>query len=289
MESPETGDEDANPHPAPVIKFMLSLGLLLLLASCRQETKRSVPPAKTKPDTATARERVPDSIVKTPVEKKKIYLTFDDGPNKGTLNVYTAIREEQVPASFFIVGLHVDDTQEQHRVWEQLKADTTIELCNHSYTHARNRYASFYKNPAGVVEDFERNQTRLGFGNRIARMPGRNAWRMGQVRHTDITESRKAIDSVNQAGFDILGWDIEWTFDHTSLAPDADTALLMRRIQNMLESGHTQTPGHLVLLAHDQSFRRDSAVVMLKEFIGRLKTNPDYELVLASKYPSAKK
>jgi peptidoglycan/xylan/chitin deacetylase (PgdA/CDA1 family) len=40
-------------------------------------------------------------------KKKKLYLTFDDGPNKGTKNVIDIIKDEDVPVSFFIVGEHV--------------------------------------------------------------------------------------------------------------------------------------------------------------------------------------
>lgn len=136
-----------------------------------------------------------------------------------------------------------------------------------------------------MINDFNQSKELLGFSNIVARMPGRNAWRIDSIDHTDIMESKAAIDSLYAAGYAIMGWDIEWTFDHKTLAPDADTALLLRRIYNMLEANNTKIPGHLVLLAHDQAYQQPAYVENLRYVIQQLKNNPEYELLLASKYP----
>lgn len=222
------------------------------------------------------------------VRKKKIYLTFDDGPNKGTRNVLQVIKDEEVPASFFTVAIHSLDTRQQAETWQLLKADTAIALCNHSYSHARNRYTSYYAHPDSVVADFRKAQAIMGYTNTVARMPGRNAWRIDTINHTDIVESKAAIDSLFNAGFSILGWDIEWTFDHKTLEPDPDTAMLLRRIYNLLDARKTKTPGHLVLLAHDQAFQKDEYVEQLRYVIQQLKNNPEYELLLATYYPGVR-
>jgi peptidoglycan-N-acetylglucosamine deacetylase len=266
--------------------------LLIVVAACenRKWQKPEYPVTVIDSTVIKQREKLQqDSLQQASITKKKIYLTFDDGPNKGTRNVLTAIKEENIPVSFFIVGEHVFDSPEQQATWEMLKADTAIELCNHSYSHAHNRYTVFYKNPKGVIEDFNHSQEQLHFTNNIVRMPGRNAWRIDTIDHTDINESRAAIDSLHAAGFNILGWDIEWMFDHKTLAPDTAIDLMLRRIKNMLEANKTKTPGHLVLLAHDQSFKSEEAVQLLHLVLQSLKNNPEYELVLAGKYPGIRK
>lgn len=264
--------------------------LLIVLNACTERNPRKPLPS-TGPDStylkAQKKKRI-DSIAALSRNKKKIYLTFDDGPNRGTRNVLEVIRTEQVPASFFVVGQHTLDTRQQKETWEMLKADDSIELCNHSYSHAHNKYTAFYEKPAGVISDFNQSKILLGFKNNIARMPGRNAWRIDTIDHTDIAESKAAIDSLHTAGYAIMGWDIEWTFDHKSLAPDADTALLLRRIYNMLEANKTKTPGHLVLLAHDQAYQKEEYVEELRYVIRQLKNNPEYLLVLASEYPGVR-
>src|SRR5438067_1675177 len=69
-------------------------------------------------------------------KKKKLYLTFDDGPNRGTKNVFTIVKNNDVPVTFFIVGEHVFASIGQTRMWDSLKMAQHIELSNHSYCHA---------------------------------------------------------------------------------------------------------------------------------------------------------
>ena len=264
--------------------------LLLVFSACtnKSATKPTPAPAPDSNYVKAQEQKKADSIAALSRKRKKIYLTFDDGPNKGTRNVLEVIRSEQVAASFFVVGQHTLDTRQQKETWEMLKADDSIELCNHSFSHARNKYTSFYEDASGVINDFNQSKNLLGISNNIARMPGRNAWRIDTIDHTDIAESKPAIDSLHAAGYAIMGWDIEWTFDHKTLAPDADTALLLRRIYNMLDANKTKTPGHLVLLAHDQAYQKEEYVEELRYVIRTLKNNPEYQLVLASEYPGCR-
>ena len=286
----ETASAD-EPEPKQTSSFFRLLPvtcIIIILSACenRKWQKPEYPVAVV--DSAAIQQQEKqrqDSLQKISIARKKIYITFDDGPNKGTRNVLQAVKEENIPASFFIVGEHVFDSPKQTQTWELLKVDSTIELCNHSYTHAHNRYTSFYNKPSGVVADFQRSQQALQFSNNIARMPGRNAWRIDTIDHTDIYESSAAIDSLHAAGFSIMGWDIEWMFDHKTLAPDTAIDLMLRRIDNLLLAEKTKTPGHLVLLAHDQAFQTEEAVQLLHLVLQSLKNNPEYELVLASKYP----
>ncbi|MCX6317234.1 MAG: polysaccharide deacetylase family protein [Bacteroidetes bacterium] len=282
----DEGEPANNNHS--YFRILVFCTCIAFLFSCKQPKKELPPAPPPGPDTLVIEKKpaaTTDTIAKKPMGKKKIYLTFDDGPNKGTRNVLQVSKEENVPISFFIVGKHVFDSPEQKATWELLKADTSIVMCNHSYTHAGGQYTRFYSNPAGVVADIRSCQEKLAFPNYVVRMPGRNAWRIADIRVTDIKESRAAIDSVYQAGFDVMGWDIEWSFDHKTLSPDTATGILLRRIRNMLDAGTTKTPGHLVLLAHDQAFQKTNDISMLVSFLRELKSNEDYEFILAGKYP----
>lgn len=292
MEIPSSTDDG---EPAQSIRFRIDIfflsALLLLAASCTQKQKETKE-EKTVPDSTIIKQqqkRVADSLAKLVIQKKKIYLTFDDGPNDGTMNVLNAVKEDSIPVSFFVVGKHVFDSPQQSATWKELQADSAIELCNHSYTHALNHYSKYYQHPGAVVKDIERNQDSLDFDSRVVRMPGRNAWRIDLINRTDIKESKVAIDAVHNAGFAVMGWDVEWMFDHKTLSLITDTELLLRRIENMLEAEKTKTPGHLVLLAHDQAFQTHESVVQLHYLFQHLKNNPEYELVLAGNYPGVKK
>jgi peptidoglycan/xylan/chitin deacetylase (PgdA/CDA1 family) len=221
-------------------------------------------------------------------KKKKIYLTFDDGPNKGTRKVLRIAQQEQVPVTFFIIGEHVFASTSQHATWDSLKMTDSIELCNHSYTHAHNHYERFYQKPDSVVKDFRRCNDSLQLGNAIVRTPGRNIWRVDTLTFTDLKKSTAAADSLQQAGFTIMGWDLEWHYDHKTFTLKNRSEFLLEEIDSMFAHNKTRLPENLVLLAHDQVYDDSDDSCELHELIKRLKSREEYELVLASRYPGVK-
>jgi peptidoglycan-N-acetylglucosamine deacetylase len=265
--------------------------LLTLIASCNQASAEKKRKQAIQDSIAyqQLQQHIEDSIEKADATKKKIYLTFDDGPNDGTLNVFHAAKEEGVAVSFFIVGSHVFSSAGQTAIWQQLNDYKSYELCNHSYYHAKGQYQFFYSNPAGVVKDIKLNQEKVGFNNAVVRMPGRNAWRIDSLNFTDIKASKVAIDSVHKAGFAIMGWDVEWGYSPKTYELKEGAEQIMFEIKMMLDEGKTQTPGHLVVLAHDQEFRSKESIEQLHLLFKLIKENPEYKLVLPGKYPGVKK
>ena len=234
-------------------------------------------------------------VVKKPVpvvkekpkkKKKKIYLTFDDGPNKGTRNVLDIVQQEDIPVTFFIVGEHVFASVGQTQVWDSLKMAKNIELCNHSYTHAlHNKFEKFYEKPDTVVKDMLKTKEKLLPGNDIVRTPGRNSWRIDSLHFTDIKKSKTAIDSLQKAGFVVFGWDLEWHYDHKTLALKNTADELLNQIDSLFNHDKTKTKDNMVILAHDQVYQKSSDSSQLREFIQKLKKKDEYELALASSYP----
>ena len=223
-------------------------------------------------------------------KKKKIYLTFDDGPNKGTQNVLDILQQENVPATFFIVGEHVFGSRAQAETWSSLQSAKNIELCNHSYSHAlHNRYAKFYKNPEEVVKDVERTKEKLLPDDEIVRTPGRNSWRIDSMHFTDNKKSKAAIDSLQKAGFIVVGWDLEWRFDPKRLIVRSTADQLLAEVDSVFNNGKTRTPDNLVLLAHDQAYRTKDDSLQLREFVQKLKQKNEYELSLVNSYPGITK
>jgi peptidoglycan-N-acetylglucosamine deacetylase len=223
-------------------------------------------------------------------KKKKIYLTFDDGPNKGTKNVLDIVQQEEVPVTFFIVGEHVFASMGQTQVWDSLKMAKNIELCNHSYTHAlHNKYEKFYEQPDTVVKDMQKTKDKLLPDNDIVRTPGRNSWRIDSLHFTDIKKSKTAIDSLQSAGFVVFGWDLEWHYDHKTLALKNTADELLNQIDSLFSRDKTKTKDNMVILAHDQVYHKSNDSLQLRELIQKLKKKDDYELALASSYPGIMK
>lgn len=266
---------------------------LFIVLSCStfqtQEEKIQQPLPVEKNSKAGAKTETPvaKKQAKPVKKKKKIYLTFDDGPNKGTPTVLNIIQQEQVPVSFFVVGSHAVGSKEQENTFTLLKASPNAELCNHSYSHANNRYEKFYSNADSVVADFKKAQQILQLQNNISRCPGRNAWRMDSISVTDIKKSKAAIDSLYKNGFSVIGWDVEWNFDHKTMKPVQSPEKMVAEIDSAFSKNKMRHTDNIVLLAHDQVYRKADDSAALHRFIKLLKTRDDYELDVVSNYPGA--
>ncbi len=269
--------------------FSLVLALMIFLICCNSSGSGN----NHKDSLALKKDSIlhppPDTPFHHDPNKKVIYLTFDDGPNEGTSFVYKAVKEEKVPATFFIVGSMVLSTPRPPDIWNQMMADHTIALCNHSYNHANGRYKLYYSNPAGVVKDIQHNNDALHFNHAVVRMPGRNAWRIGKIDFTDLKASKPAIDSVHKAGFSVMGWDAEWDYNLHSFVLKDDGEAMLRQIDELANGGNTRTPGHVVLLMHDLAFRTQASIAQLHILMKGLKENPQYELSLVPYYPGVRK
>jgi hypothetical protein len=174
-------------------------------------------------------------------------------------------------------------------MWDSLQAASNIALCNHSYSHAGNHYLVYYQHPADVVTDFERTKDSLHLSNNIARTPGRNIWRTDSLHYTDIAASAAAADSLQQAGFIVLGWDVEWKFNPKKMSVTATANDLLAQIDSSFSHRQTREADNLVVLAHDQVYAKSDDSMQLRQLLQKLKGRNDYELSLITSYPGADK
>jgi len=217
-------------------------------------------------------------------KKKTIYLTFDDGPNKGTKKLLQILEQEKIPVTMFLVGEHVYGSREQSAIYDSLQNNVYFELANHSYTHANgNRYQQFYSDPDSVVTDFSRCADSLKLSSHIIRTPGRNTWRTASISSTDIKSTAAAADSLFSKGFTAVGWDLEWHFTNDQHLVQSDS-LMHSQVDSVFAGNKTKTAGKLVLLAHDRAFYNSNDSASLHRFIIRLKQKNEYEFETVSKY-----
>ena len=281
------------PESAPLQSTLLIKSIffiLLLCFACVWQIKESRPPKNFLARNSykeTQKELVKPADTK---KKKRIYLTFDDGPNKGTRNVLDIIKEENVPVTFFVVGEHVFASPGQKITWDSLVTSKHVEICNHSYSHAwHNKFDKFYQKPDSVISDFMKSQNKLNLSNNLVRTPGRNSWRIDSIHFTDNKKSKSAIDSLQKAGFIVVGWDLEWHYDPKTLQVKKTGDDLLRQIDNLFANGKTKYPDHLVILAHDQVYRGSNDSTQLRQFIQKLKQKDEYEISFISNYPGLAK
>jgi peptidoglycan-N-acetylglucosamine deacetylase len=219
--------------------------------------------------------------------KKKIYLTFDDGPNIGTRIVIDALKEAKIPATFYMIGLHCYGSPVQEALWKEVNTYPFFEVTNHSFTHAyRNNFAKFYADVPGATNDFVRNQDSLQFNNTIIRAPGSNVWRLkGTYIDHKFQQRTVVMDSLQKLGYYITGWDWEWTHYKNKARQTADQ--LLSEINGLFSTQKLNRPNHLVLLTHDMIFADTADAAALKYFFAKLKEDPQFEFRVISQYPGA--
>jgi peptidoglycan/xylan/chitin deacetylase (PgdA/CDA1 family) len=221
--------------------------------------------------------------------KKYIYLSFDDGPQKGTLDCYQLCKQEGIKASFFMVGMHTAKKSDGENIVNLIRESyPQLLLANHSYTHANSRYRFFYQHPGMAELDFERAQTYLRVPYKIARLPGNRAW----LRENDIKASSLVLPLthlLDSACFNLIGWDVEWNFKKKSARPVQNPQQLADQIDSAFAKNETHLQNHLVILTHDRMFQRPGDTDSLAKFIRILKSNPNYILETVDHYPGLKK
>ena len=263
-------------------------------ASCNQ-------PASTKTttvvnDSSAITITLPDSVTKfanhaTAVydsTKKYIYLTFDDGPQNGTTTVFELCKQYNIKATFFMVGLHTDRKSDGHFIVNNIKnAYPQILLANHSFTHAKDRYRFFYQHPQMAAQDFYKAQQSLSVPYKIIRLPGNSAW----VTNNEIKASglvKPVCVLLDSAGFNVIGWDVEWNFNHKTAYPVQSPQTMIALIDSAFARNHTHTSNHLVILTHDRMFRLPQYANELATFISLLRQHGNYVFETVDHYPNLK-
>ena len=194
--------------------------------------------------------------------ERTIYLTFDDGPLPGTENVLQVLFEENVPATMFMVGLHVETQDGGRAVLKEAKSLDAVVVGNHSYSHAHNRYRQFYSNSDGVIADFEKANGVLDLAKPTpARLPGRNVFRLQNIHSEDLSLDVREwgqewldFELVSEAGFRLFGWDHEWVH-YNDGKPVQSAKTLVNEIDALFAHNRFVTRGKMILLMHDQMFQ----------------------------------
>jgi peptidoglycan/xylan/chitin deacetylase (PgdA/CDA1 family) len=151
---------------------------------------------------------------------KGIFLTFDDGPSKGTEIVRSILKTHGITATFFLTGSNAPTAggkKEQKRILEELILDGHL-LGNHCYVHApatAAEYISKYgaddvemtaQQRADFSENYNRNQRYFAellgsddFAFRVARLPG------------DGRKFSKLVKATTELGMRHYSWTFEFS------------------------------------------------------------------------------
>ena len=128
-----------------------------------------------------------------------IYLTFDDGPSYRTPEVLQILREENVKATFFVIG----GDSEQRRQWMRDIVSEGHTLAMHTYTH---EYTEIYESVEAYLEDMYRIFSLIKDATGVTpthfRLPG------GSVNGYNYAVSQEILTEMLRRGFIPYDWNI---------------------------------------------------------------------------------
>lgn len=128
--------------------------------------------------------------------KPIVYLTFDDGPGKYTDKVLDILKEEQIKATFFVLGQQV----ERNPLFTKRIIEEGHTVGNHTYNHNyKEIYNSFEQFAEQIIQTNKIVYELTGYKITLFRAPG------GSINNLDEGYF-KALES---AGFTVYDWNID--------------------------------------------------------------------------------
>lgn len=189
-------------------------------------------------------------------EKKIAYLTFDDGPTtKATSKVLDILKEEDVKATFFVVGKHVKENPELvKREYEEGHY-----IGNHGYDHSNSK---LYKSPQSFIDEVKNTDIEIGkaigvenYCSHVFRFPN------GYMSPNYKSKKKKAVKLLKKMNYTYIDWNC---LNNDSVKKYTNTQLL----NNLKKSAKNK--GTLVILMHDTCDVNDTPAI-LKDSINYLK------------------
>lgn len=176
-----------------------------------------------------------NSIYKT--EKKRVFLTFDDGPSKKvTIPILDLLKQENIKANFFVLGSRVELYPDiVKRAYEEGHY-----IANHGYSH---QYSQIYSSTSAVLDEY--NKTNQAVKNAI----GNQAYSTNIFRFPGGSVGGKYNDLKSEAK-DLLVQNNIASVDWNALNGDAEGLKTEEALLNRLKET-VQGKNSVVVLMHD--------------------------------------
>ena len=191
-------------------------------------------------------------------EEKIVFLTFDDGPSQGaTPKILDILKEEDVKATFFVIGKYVDRHPEiVKRAYEEGHY-----IANHGYDH-NNKI--LYQSEENFKNEVNKTDEAIGkaigidnYCSHIFRFPN------GYMSSNNKSQKQKAAIYLNEINYAYIDWNC--------LNKDSEKKYSNYELLNNLKKT-SKNKGTLVILMHDTNDVNKTTDI-LKESIDYLKSN----------------
>lgn len=147
-------------------------------------------------DAGTAEQTGSETVTEeVPLNGKKVYLTFDDGPSAYTDEILDILKDKNVKATFFVVGKEEEMYPEYKRI-----VDEGHSIGIHSYSHV---YDVVYKSVDSFKNDVEKMHDLIydvtGYDAWLYRFPGGSS---NSVSDINIQDCMRYLDDNGYVYFD---------------------------------------------------------------------------------------
>ena len=191
-------------------------------------------------------------------DKKRAFLTFDDGPSNVTPMILDTLKKENVKATFLVLGKMV----EQKPDMVKRMYDEGHFIANHGYSHV---YDSIYSSKEAVLDEFNKCniavQNAIGdekYNSHLFRFPGGSSG----GKYADL--KLQAKEFLKQNGIESVDWN--------ALNGDAETNNLSLEFELQRLDETTKGKQSVVILMHDSPLKKVTAD-SLSQIIAYLRNN----------------
>ena len=188
--------------------------------------------------------------------EKIAYLTFDDGPTiKATPKILDILKEENIKASFFVIGKYVKN----HPDIVKREYEEGHYIANHGYNHNN---AKLYSNSESFISEVKNTDLEIGkaigienYCSHIFRFPN------GYMSANNKGSKNKAVKLLQEMDYTYVDWNC--------LNKDSERKTSNYQLLNNLKKS-SKDKGTLIVLMHDTADVNNSSEI-LKESISYLK------------------
>ena len=175
-------------------------------------------------------------------ETKRAFLTFDDGPSQNTNDILNILKDNNIKATFFVLGSQVEVFPETtNRIYNEGHY-----IANHGYSH---KYSTIYQSPEQILNEYNQcNQIVANtikvpeYNSHLFRFPG------GFVGGKYAQIKNDVLPLFQQNNILYVDWN-SLTGDSEKANPTED--YLMDNLQKTTEGKNS-----LVILMHDSQAKR---------------------------------
>jgi len=192
--------------------------------------------------------------------KKRVALTFDDGPQyanegKNTVALVDELNKYGFRATFFVIGNRIGNGSAL-----QYAVQSGNEIGIHAYTHGkdpdRNNQQIDYSNCSEEIYNYEINRTRDEI---LSVLPDY------QIRLMRPIGGSLSAERIQASPYSIINWDVDssdWNYRYTPYESDEESA---KKVDQIVENVMSKVKSGSIILMHDiYQSTYDAAVIIMQ-------------------------